>query len=400
MSTSSLPSNPHLDQLWSGGPEHTERICQQGEQDAHAHNRGEDPLQNTYIQEEADYKTNHTEVHSPEEHIVSPGPERASLLGHLLNQAKECIGHNTNEHRMIQGEEEPGRNRYEAGIYTGQSSNDQIGEDSHIHDDEDGAERKEALARVCHPAHPQDCWSKAHNEDENTYQLEQHIYPQQWHNVEQGGNSQHQARDEGEGNLHYTCSGQPAGIWHEAPLTDCHPYEEQIAYHLRGRMCGEGARWKNLLTDSEFDLQEDTNHAPNNERKQCTEYSESSHGGANLEAPRYNPTEEADHDKENWKAEDRTSIEIATEEGQNIQWDGDSGKDAHHTYSAVFLRGRFPFSKEPEADSEDTERYPAECTSMHMREQDILAQLAHKVQSIHYADANGDDKDEHGCLEE
>ena len=37
---------------------------------------------------------------------------------------------------------------------------------------------------------------------------------------------------------------------------------------------------------------------------------------------------------------------------------------------------------------------------MYMREQDILAQLTHKVQPIHYADANGNDKDEHGCLEE
>src|SRR5205814_3693783 len=166
---------------------------------------------------------------------------RSSLLGRLLNQAEERIGHKAYEHRMIQSEEEPGWKRYEAGIYTGQSSNDQVGEDSHIHDDEDGAEGKEAVARVCHPTHPQDCWSKAHNEDENTYQLEQHIYPQQWHNVEQGGNGQHQACDEGEGDLHYTSSRQLAGIWHEAPFTDRHAYEEQIADHLRGRMCCEGA---------------------------------------------------------------------------------------------------------------------------------------------------------------
>src|SRR6266851_531513 len=266
-----LSSNPDLNRSWFGGSTHTECIGQKSKQDAQTHDRCEDSLQYTCIQEETYHEANHAEVHAPEEHIVSPGPERAPFFGHNQNQAEKRVGHDTNKHRMIQGKEEPGWNYLEAGIKTSQYGDYQVGEDSHIHDDEDGAECKEAIARACYPAKPQDRWSKAYNVDENTNQFEQYVHTQQCINVEQGANRQHQARDEGEGYLNHASSGQLARIWLEAPFADRHPYKEQIADHLGCRMCGEGTRWKERIIGSELNLQEHADHAPNDERKQCAE---------------------------------------------------------------------------------------------------------------------------------
>src|SRR5215469_17572461 len=107
---------------------------------------------------------------------------------------------------MIQGKEEPGRNYLKARIKAGQCGNDQVGEDNHIHDNEESAECKETIARACQPAHSQDRWSKAYDVDNNTNQFKQDIHTQQCIIVEQGANRQHQTCYEREGDLDYTSS--------------------------------------------------------------------------------------------------------------------------------------------------------------------------------------------------
>jgi hypothetical protein len=165
-------------------------------------------------------------------------------------------------------------------------------------------------------------------------------------------------------------------------------------------MCGERPCWKERISCSELNLQEDANHAPNDQRKQCAEHSETCHGETNLETPRHYPTEEADHHKQDRKAENRTRNEITAEEGQHIQGDGDTSKYAHYSHKAVFLCGRFLFAEELETYCEDTERYPTERARVDMRKQDILAQLTPKMQPIEYTDSDSDNKDDHCCLEE
>ena len=116
------------------------------------------------------------------------------------------------------------------------------------------------------------------------------------------------------------------------------------------------------------------------------------HTRANLSTPDDNPHEEADDNRKHDSAKDRTGDEIATEKRSYVQGDRDSREQADVEAS---LHWYLPLPKEPETDRKDTQCDPAECASMHMGEQDILAERC-DMQSIEDADANGDGEDSQG----
>src|SRR5579859_758977 len=78
-----------LDRLCLRRLTHAQSNHEQAYQDAQAHYRCKDALQDLHTAEKADQKADQPNVHAPEEYILSPGPQGSPFLGRIVQQRSE-----------------------------------------------------------------------------------------------------------------------------------------------------------------------------------------------------------------------------------------------------------------------------------------------------------------------
>src|ERR1700682_654411 len=112
----------------------THRVGDHSPQDAAADYGCEELLELALVGCEREDEPDHAAVHSPEDDLLRPWPEALGAAACLLDPSEQRVRHDADEHRVIEGEDQPQGDQLEARVDLGHDARDQPDQQGEVQD--------------------------------------------------------------------------------------------------------------------------------------------------------------------------------------------------------------------------------------------------------------------------
>src|SRR5439155_11280179 len=340
------------------------------DQDAATHDRRKELLEAALVRCQRQHEADHAAVHAPEDHLFRKGPEPVGGTARLLDQAEERVRHDADEHRVIEGEDQPDRNQLEARVDLRDDAGDQPDQQDEVDDQVGDHQPEMPVARGREPVHAAELRTEPDTIDDDGDQLGGNEGAEQGLDVEQGADRDQDAAQEKQAHLDDAGPGQARRVL-QAPLADGHADQDQVADDLRGHVTADRALRKEGVLARQLELDQDADRRSDDQRGNGGQHRQARDGHGHAAEPADQPDKDSDDGDQDRKTEDGSRQQVSAQEGEHVYGDPNCGHQAQGLHGSRSARSTDLIPKQPGAEREYAQGDPGDRAGMHMGEQDL-----------------------------